>query len=263
MANQSFIDEATAQFNERPARGPYTLGMSNTALFMPLPNMSISYMDTINKIRGLASEGSGVSYLPAAYRNDRRMAQGYARQLTVLADLLANPQAPSLESAFATGTSLSSINLHPLSRGTVRLNPGSPLEPPVVDYRTGSNPVDWDLYLTHLRYLRRLGGTATFRAYGAVEAAPLRDVPDDDDALVRYVKDSMVFSFMHPCCTAAMMPESKGGVVGPDLGVFGAAGLRVVDMGVLPFLPSSHLSSTAYAVGEKVSCIKAGDFSGL
>jgi choline dehydrogenase len=64
----------------------------------------------------------------------------------------------------------------------------------------------------------------------------------------------MTFSFMHPCCTAAMMPKSKGGVVGPDLKVHGADGLRIVDMSVLPLLPSSHLSATAYAVAEKVSC---------
>jgi hypothetical protein len=37
------------------------------------------------------------------------------------------------------------------------------------------------------------------------------------------------------------------------LKVHGATGLRVVDMSVLPVLPSSHLSALAYAVGEKVS----------
>ena len=51
-----------------------------------------------------------------------------------------------------------------------------------------------------------------------------------------------------------MMPRAMGGVVGPDLKVHGADGLRIVDMSVLPLLPSSHLSATAYAVAEKVSC---------
>ena len=71
--------------------------------------------------------------------------------------------------------------------------------------------------------------------------------------MIEYTKDQMTFSFMHPCCTAAMMPKAKGGVVGPDLKVHGADGLRIVDMSVLPLLPSSHLSATAYAVAEKVS----------
>ena len=49
------------------------------------------------------------------------------------------------------------------------------------------------------------------------------------------------------------MPRAKGGVIGPDLKVHGADGLRIVDMSVLPLLPSSHLSAAAYAVAEKVS----------
>jgi choline dehydrogenase-like flavoprotein len=88
--------------------------------------------------------------------------------------------------------------------------------------------------------------------YGAVEVSPGASVQSDED-LISYVKDNMTFSYMHPCCTAAMLPREKGGVVGPDMKVHGADGLRVIDMSVLPFLPSSHLSATAYAVGEKVS----------
>jgi choline dehydrogenase len=50
-----------------------------------------------------------------------------------------------------------------------------------------------------------------------------------------------------------MLPKELGGVVGPDLKVHGIKGLRVVDISVLPFLVSSHTSSTGYALGEKVS----------
>ncbi len=50
-----------------------------------------------------------------------------------------------------------------------------------------------------------------------------------------------------------MLPLNRGGVVGVDLKVHGAEGLRVVDISVLPMLPGAHLSWTAYAVGEKVS----------
>jgi len=230
--------------------------MSNSAVFQTLPNMSINYMDIINKIQDMVSDGSASSYLPRAYMADARMTAGYASQLTVLAKFLSNPKAPSLETTFATGTSMSTINLHPLSRGTVRLNLDSPLDIPVVDYRTGSNPVDFDIYITHLRYLRRLNNTETMKSLGAFEAPPTQGVKDDYDSLVQYIRDTMVFSFMHACCTSAMMPEEKGGVVGPDLKVHGVEGLRVVDMSILPFLPSSHLSSTAYAVGEKV-CLRS------
>jgi len=56
------------------------------------------------------------------------------------------------------------------------------------------------------------------------------------------------------------MAREEGGVVGRDLKVHGARGLRVVDVSVLPFLPGAHLSATAYAVGEKAAGIIGGDW---
>jgi len=203
----------------------------------------------------MVADGSAASYLPAGsdYRSNPDMVRGYTSQLLALADLLENPNAPSLERPWATGTTAWSFLLHPLSRGTVRLNLTDSLGQPLLDYRTGSNPVDFDLHLAHVRFLRSLVGTPTMQHYGAVEVAPGPTVPNDNDAaLIDYVKDQIVLSFMHPCCTAAMMPKSKGGVVGPDLKVHGARGLRVVDMSIMPLLLSAHLSATAYAVGEKV-----------
>jgi choline dehydrogenase-like flavoprotein len=94
--------------------------------------------------------------------------------------------------------------------------------------------------------------TATLRGLGAVEAAPGEGVETDGD-LAGWIRANTVQSYMHPCCTAAMLPRDRGGVVGRDLRVHGAARLRVVDMSVLPMLPAAHLSWTAYAVGEKAS----------
>lgn len=254
MADPAFAANALAEFNAVPAGGPYTLAMSNSAVFLGLPNITADYRSIASRIRAMVADGSAASYLPADYRTDPAMIRGYERQLSVLADLSEDPDAPSMEAPWATGLSFRAINLHPLSRGTVRLNTSSPLSQPVVDYRTGSNPVDMDVYLAHTKYLRTLLDTATMRRYGAVEVTPGAAV-QGDDALVEYIKGDVTFSYMHPCCTAAMMPRGQGGVVGADLAVHGAAGLRVVDMSVLPLLPSSHLSATAYAVGEKVSTV--------
>ncbi len=255
MLDPVFQANATAGFNAIPATGPYTLAGGNSAIFVPLPKVTAKYKAIARKIRRMVADGSAASYLPPGpdYRSNPAMVRGYASQLSALANLLENPQSPSLETPWATGTLAWSFLLHPLSRGMVRLNATNPLEQPVLDYRAGSNPADFDLHIAHVRFLRSLIDTPTMRQYGAVEVAPGPTVPnDDDEALAGYVKDQMVLSFMHPCCTAAMMPRSKGGVVGPDLKVHGARGLRVVDMSVLPLVPSAHLSATAYAVAEKV-----------
>lgn len=255
MLDEDFAADATAGFDETPARGPYTLAMSNSALFMSLRHMTDDYETIVNKIHALASDDSVASYLPADYRSDPTMVAGYKHQLSVLADFYANPEAPSLEVPWATGTSMRSVLLHPLSRGTVRLDPANHLEQPILDYRTGSNPVDFDIHLAQVRYLRQMYNTTTMQKYGTVDVGP-GEAAQTDEELIDYIKDNMVFSFMHPCCTAAMMPKEKGGVVGPDLKVHGAAGLRVADLSIIPMPPSSHLSATAYAIGEKVSKFK-------
>ncbi|KAF1828218.1 hypothetical protein BDW02DRAFT_635312 [Decorospora gaudefroyi] len=252
MLDPAYAAKAVANFNMVPALGPYTLAMGNTAIYVSLPNMTADYMAIIDKMRTMAADDSAASYLPAD--SDLTLIAGYKRQLSVLADFLSNPQAPSLEVPFATGTGFVNINLHPLSRGTVRINPSNHLAQPILDYRTGSNPIDFDVYLAHLRYLRRTFTTPTMQKYGAAEVAPGASIRSDA-ALLEYTKETMGFSYMHPCCTAAMMPKQLGGVVGPDLKVHGAPGLRVVDISVLPFLTSSHTSSVAYAVREKAADI--------
>ncbi|SPN96992.1 related to alcohol oxidase [Cephalotrichum gorgonifer] len=259
-SDPDFAAEAAAQFDEIPARGPYTLAMSNSAIFVSLPNITADYEAIVSRIRDIVSNGTASSYLPPDHRDDPRMIAGYEHQLSVLADFFENPEAPSLESAFATGTSARAISLHALSRGTVRLNLTNPLEQPLLDYRSGSNPIDFDVHIAHLRYLRQMVTTPTMQQYGAVEVRPGADVQSDED-LLQHTKDSFTFSFMHPCCTAAMLPEEKGGVVGPDLRVHGLDGLRIADISVLPLLPSSHLSALAYAIGEKAADIIIREWS--
>jgi choline dehydrogenase-like flavoprotein len=239
----------------------YTLAGGNSAIYVSLPHMTTPnhYTAIVSKIRAMVTSNTAVSHLPPDLQSEPSIVAGYHAQLLALANLLSNPAAPSLETPWATsefplGASAWSFLLHPLSRGTVRLNLTDPLAQPVLDYRAGSNPLDFDLHLAQLRFLRRLIGTKTMQRYGATETGPGPEVAADDyEALVKYVKEQIVLSFMHPCCTAAMLPRNRGGVVGTDLKVHGAKGLRVVDMSVLPLVPGAHLSATAYAVGEKVS----------
>ena len=256
MRNTTFKDEATAAFNAPVASGPYTLAGGNNAIYVSLPHVTPQYKEITKKIRRMATDGTAASYLPSDIRSDKAMIAGYKQQLLVLAELLEKPESPSLETPWASSEPIGrawAFLLHPLSRGTVRLNLTDHLSMPTLDYRSGSNPVDFDLHLAHLRYLRGVVNTPTMVQHGAIETGPGAAVAADDTALRNYTSQQSFLSFLHPCCTAAMLPKPKGGVVGNDLKVHGAKGLRVVDMSILPFLPAAHLSSTAYAVAEKVS----------
>ena len=48
-----------------------------------------------------------------------------------------------------------------------------------------------------------------------------------DEALIEYIKNSCGCVF-HPLGTAAMLPQEDGGVVDPQLRVYGTANVRVV-----------------------------------
>lgn len=257
MNDPEYVAKATADFDKIPAEGPYTLAQSNSALFLSLPKMSSPAVvkSIAAEIRKQVKSKTAASYLPPESRAHPELVAGYNEQLLALAKFYEDPLAPTLEVPWATGNAVRLISLHALSRGTVRLNLTSPLEQPILDFRTASNPIDFQVHNAHLRFVRRIFTTPTMQKYGAVELGPGTDVAKDDDKLTDFVKDSMTFSFMHPCCTAAMLPEKKGGVVGPDLKVHGLKGLRIADMSVLPVLPSSHLSALAYALGEKAADI--------
>lgn len=50
-----------------------------------------------------------------------------------------------------------------------------------------------------------------------------------------------------------MLPRNLGGVVSPELKVYGTSNVRVVDASVLPFQVCGHLTSTLYAMAEKAA----------
>ena len=247
--NATYAAEVLAQFRERPAQGPYTLAMGNSAAYVSLPEITEKYSTIVASIRQQIEDGSALDYLPAGASDTVK--NGYLAQLEIIAQALENPEHPIMEAPFATGPAMGFL-LKPLSRGTVLLDPKDHDATPIVSYRTAANPIDLDIMVTYVDFFRRLYATDTWKAIGAVEVAPGANVTKAAD-LIEYVKDNVVQSLMHPCCTAAMLPREKGGVVDSSLSVYGIAGLRVADCSIIPTLPAAHTTTTAYAIGEKVS----------
>ena len=56
----------------------------------------------------------------------------------------------------------------------------------------------------------------------------------------------------HPCGTAAMAPKRLGGVVDPQLKVYGTSNVRVIDASIFPMTIGATIQATVYAVAEKV-----------
>jgi len=141
---------------------------------------------------------------------------------------------------------------HPLSRGFVEINSTDPLAPPIVNLRTGSNPVDLSLFIEAFRFGRRLVQTPAIQELGPTELTP-GPLLQSEEELLGFARDSVTTMF-HPVGTAAMQPREIGGVVDHNLMVYGTRNLRVVDASIMPLIPGTHLQSTVYAIGEKVNC---------
>ncbi|KAK3986159.1 hypothetical protein QBC44DRAFT_403187 [Cladorrhinum sp. PSN332] len=141
------------------------------------------------------------------------------------------------------------VNIHPLSRGTVLIDPSQPEAEPVVNYRGASNPLDLTLSLEALHFLRKLMATVN-----ATEIIPGPNVTD----LATWLREKIVPSVYHPVGTAAKMPREWGGVVDEELRVYGVKGLRVVDASIMPTLVGATTSMTVYAIAEKAADLIKG-----
>jgi len=189
------------------------------------------------------------TYLPKGI--DATLIKGFTKQKDLLAKVFASDNIPAFETAFGGACSRGNVNLKPLSRGSINIDPSNPNGDPVVDFRAFSNPLDLELNTVMVRYTRLFNEAPTLAQLGPVELIPGSNVTTDAD-IAQYLRNGVLPSTFHPCGTAAMMPVELGGVVGSDLLVHGVRNLRIIDASIMPIIPSAHLSATVYAIAEKV-----------
>lgn len=146
------------------------------------------------------------------------------------------------------------VDLHPLSRGSVNIDPQDPFgREPIVDYRALSNPVDVDVMTEIMRYTRQYYFNNTVNAkFAPKEVSPGSKVVTDEQ-LASSLADTLSPTEYHPAGTCAMMPKELGGVVDQELRVYGVKNLRIIDASIMPTLPGGNTCQTVYAVAEKVS----------
>jgi choline dehydrogenase-like flavoprotein len=164
-----------------------------------------------------------------------------------IAEILVSPSGTIYDSEF--------WSLLPFSRGSIHINSAQAGEPALI------NPnyfmLDWDVIgmVGTTNFIRSLFATDPFASIVGVESLPgLDTVPANstDAQWFDWVK-TVYRSNYHPVATAAMMPQELGGVVDTSLKVYGTQNVRVIDASVLPFQVCGHLTSTLYAMSERVA----------
>lgn len=247
--DDDYLQESIDSYAQSPAAGPYTLAFSNSAVFLPLANITSSFASIATAVRDQINTGEFASYLPAGAAPS--VVQGYAAILSLLADVYEHPSQPVFESPFQ-GPPTDILLLKPLSRGSVLIDPANPAAEPIFTYGTLANPLDIETLSTFIPFVRSVAATPSLQALGVVEVAPGAGVQTLDD-MTEWLRESVTGSFQHPVGTASMLPQELGGVVGTDLKVHGFDRLRVVDASIIPVLAASHTAGTVYAIAEKVS----------
>ena len=106
--------------------------------------------------------------------------------------------------------------------------------------------------------MRKLAATQPFAGLLAREVNPGPSVTTDAELAVWLKK--YLTTVHHTSSSCPMLPRDKGGVVDPQLRVYGTRGLRVVDLSVVPIIPTSHTQSVVYAVAEQAADIIKGMF---
>lgn len=229
--------------------GPQSLGVGNAAAWLPFPVISERWAEVAANL----TQQDHAAYLPP--NTHSTVALGYRMQMISYANALRNNNTAFYNNVLSGGAGSGTlVMLHPLSRGTVNIDPVDPYNrEPLVDYRALSNPLDVAIMADMIRFTRRFFmKNPALAPYGPVEIAP-GDYVNSEEDLAMYLSETITPSEYHPSGTCAMMPLSFGGVVDDNLKVYGVSKLRVVDASIFPTLPGANTCQSVYAAAELVS----------
>lgn len=183
-------------------------------------------------------------------------------QYAILNERLSNPQIPDCEAivwyhVFSPNfvplpntqyMSLGCFNHHPWSRGHVHINSKDPLQPPTLAPNHVKEDIDARVIIEAFKFLRSFKNASPLSSVIVKEVIPGPEVQTDAD-IEDFALNSL-FPGWHACGSLSMMPREKGGVVSPNLKVWGTSNIRVADMSIHPLMISGHTQAMVYAVAE-------------
>lgn len=236
--------------------GPYVipnfLGVSVADL--PLCNMTSDCHSIISS----AQNADAASLLPAG--TDATVVAGYQKQRQIRLQQLGGADTTAAFFQWNEGPTVTIFLGTSLSRGSVNINTTDPLAPPVVDWRALSDPTDYQVVYAAFQKNRDVMNAPAMKALGPTEGAPFGSNVTDFNSARTALASVGVPSLAHECCTAPMMDKNLGGVVDPEMRVYGVQGLRVVDISTQPLLSTLPPQPPVYAMAERIASIIKQDY---
>ncbi|KAL0931270.1 GMC oxidoreductase [Colletotrichum truncatum] len=248
LTDPEFAEWARKEFEEHRS-GPLRIGTGNTGGLVPFPVVDPENFAAITE-EYLAQNAA--EFLPETYSAEQLA--GYEAMRKVQAKQLTTPDNAWLEVPLTASTSLSTVLMKCVSRGTVLLNTTDIYAAPILNYNTLVNPIDVKILTSHVRFVRRMHETEEMKQLGPVPVSPGPDVKTDEQ-IETFLRASTGSSIAHNVGSAVMMPRELGGVVDAQLKVYGVRGLSVADASIMPLVPATHTCSTVYAIAEKAADI--------
>ncbi|KAK3293787.1 glucose oxidase [Chaetomium fimeti] len=142
--------------------------------------------------------------------------------------------------------------LFPFSRGSVHLESADRINEPLVDPRIFLADFDLSTMMAAGRFAEKFWLSEPMKTKGSVMGPVVSGGLDAQ--WQAHLRDTVIAN-SHPTGTASMMSRALGGVVDPELRVYGTANVRVVDASVVPMQVSGHLTATLYGLAERASDI--------
>lgn len=155
-----------------------------------------------------------------------------------------------------SGFSASATQCRPLSRGTVHIRSGDPLQAPKISANYLTDPQDAKVLVAGLEILRDIYRQPAFRDLVTDDEYMPGKQAQSAQALEEFARNKGGTVF-HPTGTCRMGSDERA-VVDSNLRVNGVTHLRVIDASVMPAMVSTNTNASAIMIGEKGAALVLG-----